>query len=386
MKKILMIALCLILALGLFGCKDNSTPDPDPNPGTENPGTPNDPDPVDTGLTYENIKIGLIYIGDASDNGYNYAHDKGRAYMQEELGLSDSQIIIKQNVPEDSACADAISELLEAGCNVIFGNSFGFQNYMAEAAEEHPDVFFCHATGVLNNDTNFANYFGRVYQPRYLAGIAAGMKTESGKIGYVGAFKNAEVNCGLNAFALGVQSVNPDAVITVKYTNSWYSPEEEKAAAEALLDLGCDVIAQHVDTTGPQVAAQERGKWGCGYNNDMTEFAPDAHLCAPVWNWGAIMKQLVEDAVNGTFTGGLHLGSMEIGTCILSPLTKNVAEGTQEKVDEMYAKIVSGEFDVFEGPLFDNQGNQVLEEGQRFSDEVIYSGMADMLLQGIVEG
>ena len=368
MKKWLVAALCVMLALSLVACGGDAG-----NGG----GT-------DGKLTKENVKIGLIYIGDPSDNGYNYAHEKGRLYMQEQLGLRDDQMIVKANVSEDSACADAINELIESGCNIIFANSFGFMDFMDDAAKEHPEVYFCHATGIKSNETNFCNYFGRVYQPRYLAGIAAGMRTETNKLGYVAAFSNSECNSGINAFTLGAQSVNPDIEVIVKYTNSWYDPTGERQAAEALLDQGCDVIAQHVDTTGPQVAAQERGKWGCGYNNDMTEFAPDAHLCAPVWNWGAIMTQLVEDALNGTFTGGIHLGSMAIGTCYLSPLSKNVAPGTEEKIKEAYDRIVdeNDEFDVFNGPIYDNEGNLQIAEGEKASDLLIAQQMT-WLVKGV---
>lgn len=387
MKKILALILCMTMALTVLACTPadgGETPPPSP-PADATPGGGEETPPAQglQAIAKEDLKIGLMYIGDASDGGYNFAHDKGRAYMQEQLGLANEQIVVKENVPEDNACAEAIAELLAEGCNVIFGNSFGFQTYMAEAAEANPTVYFCHATGLLDNGTNMCRYFGRIYQPRYLAGIAAGLKTTSNKIGYVGAFKNAEVNSGLNAFALGVQSVNPAAEVYVKYTQSWYDPAAETAAAEALLDMGCDVIAQHVDTTGPQVAAQNRNVFGVGYNNDMTEYAPDAHLCAPVWNWGGIMTTIVQSIMDGTFKGALTFGDMVDGTVALSPLTKNVAEGTAEKVEEVQQKIMDGSWDVFTGEIYDNQGNLV--PADTFTDEYIYAGMSEMLVQGIIE-
>ena len=399
MKKILALVLCLALAMSMIACSNGNTDagTTDPGSSTTDSGAATDAGTSDAGtatdagtaaeglqaIAKEDLKIGLMYIGDASDGGYNYAHDKGRAYMQETLGLSDDQIIIKENVAEDNACAEAITELLGAGCNVIFGNSFGFQTYMQEAAAENPSVYFCHATGLLDNGTNMCRYFGRIYQPRYLAGIAAGLKTTTKKIGYVGAFKNAEVNCGLNAFTLGVQSVCPDAEVIVKYTNSWYDPAGETAAADALLDMGCDIIAQHVDTTGPQTAAEARGAFGCGYNNDMTEYAPKAHLCAPVWNWGGIMTTIVQSIIDGNFKGELTFGDMVDGTCMLSPLTENCAEGTAEAVEAAKEKILSGEWDVFTGEIYDNQGNLIPED--TFTDEYLYSGMAELLVKGITE-
>lgn len=388
MKKILALVLCIAMAVTVLACTPadggETTPTPPPASGTPDGGDATPP-PAEgpQAIAKEDLKIGLIYVGDASDGGYNFAHDKGRAYMQEQLGLTNEQIIIKENITEDNACAEAITELLAQGCNVIFGNSFGFQTYMAEAAAANPSVYFCHATGQMDNGVNMCRYFGRIYQPRYLAGIAAGLKTTSNKIGYVGAFKNAEVNCGLNAFALGVQSVNPEAQVYVKYTQNWYDPAGETAAAEALLDMGCDIIAQHVDTTGPQVAAQNRGVFGVGYNNDMTEFAPDAHLCAPIWNWGGIMTTLVQSIIDGTFKGELTFGDMADGTVDLSPLTKNVAEGTQAKIDEVKQKILAGTWDVFTGEIYDNKGNLIPES--TFTDEYIYAGMSEMLVKGVNE-
>ncbi len=377
MKKLLALAICLAMVIGLTACTAAPAPAAEATEApaaeaTEAPAAA-EPEAPAAGIAKEDLKIGIILIGDSSDMGYNYAHAHGLEVTKQNLGLSDDQIIMKENIPEDSACADAINELIEAGCQLIFANSFGFGTYMAEAAEAHPEVFFAHATGPINNGTNMCNYFGRIYQPRYLAGIAAGLKTQSKKIGYVGAFSNAEVNQGLNAFTLGVQSVCPDAQVFVKYTNSWYDPTTEAAAANALLDMGCDIIAQHVDTTGPQVAAEARGAWGCGYNADMTEAAPNAHLCAPIWNWGGVMTKITQSVIDGTFEGKLTYGDMIDGTCDLSPLTANCAEGTQAKVDEVKQKFLDKTWDVFQDGVTLASGEQVA--GSTFTDDFIYSGM-----------
>lgn len=328
------------------------------------------------------LQIGVIMIGDTSDMGFNYSHLVGLQEMQKNLGIEDHQITILENVADDSTCADAISELISNGCNVIIGNSFGFQTYMYEAAAQHPEVLFCHYSGLLQNDTNFCRFNARNYQTRYLQGIAAAMRSESGKIGFVGAFKNAEVNVSLNAYALGAQSVNPDVTVYVKYTNSWYDPDGETAAANALIDLGCDVICQYVNTTGPQTAAQERGVWGLGSDYDMTEFAPDAHLFAACMNWGAIYTKLVSTIVNGEFHGGLIYGDVADGTLYLTPFSKNVADGTQEAVQAAMDKMVSGEWDVFQLDVYDVDGNLV--PAATFTDDYLYSGMTDLLVKGVV--
>ena len=225
------------------------------------------------------FKVGVIHIGDPADGaGYSYAHDQGIVKMQKELGLTDDQIVRKINVSDGDAVATrtALEECVNEGCKIIFGTSWGYMDTMEQMAEEYPDVVFSHGTGYKSNGKNFNNYFGRIYQARYLSGIAAGLKTKSNKIGYVAAMDvtNSEVTGGINAFAMGVESVNPNAKVYVKVTNSWFSPDLEKQAAEALLDGGCDVIAQHCDTTAPQLAAQARGVWGVGYDKRRSQSSP----------------------------------------------------------------------------------------------------------------
>ena len=321
----------------------------------------------------DDLKVGFIYIGDVGDKGYTYAHHQGTLYMQEALGLRDDQIIIKTNIPEDAACENAIRECIQQGCQIIFGTSFGFMDYMEELAEEFPDIIFSHCSGYKSNDTNFNNYFGRIYQARFLTGLAAGLKTQSNKIGYVAAYSLPEVDGGLDAYALGIKTANPEAQVYVKYTQTWYDPTVERQAAEALLDLGCDVIGQHQDTPMPQIAAQERGVWSTGYNADMTEDAPLAHLTAPIWNWGIYVKDAVQAVIDGTWTPEISFMGMQEGLVDISPLSDNVAPGTAELIEEYRAKILSGEFDVFEGEIMDNAGNVVVPAGTRLDAAAITS-------------
>ncbi len=335
-------------------------------------------------IAKEDLKVGMVLIG-SQDDGFSGAHYMGLEGMKAELGLEDSQVLYKFTVPETAECDAALRELVDAGCQIIFGNSWGFMNYMEEIAEEYPEVIFSHCSGYKNNGVNFNNYFGRIYQARYLSGIAAGLKTSSNLIGYVAAWAdNAEVNGGINAFALGVQSVNPDAVVYVKYISSWFDPTLEKQTAVALLDLGCDVIAQHVDTSMPQVAAQEAGKFGVGYNTDMTPAAPAAHLTAPIWHWASVYTAQVKDLMEGTWQPVNYFLGLQEGMVDISPLSGNVAEGTAERIEEARALILSGEWDVFTGPLYDNQGVQVLAEGETLQDADITGGlMTSLLLKGV---
>ncbi|HSK69246.1 MAG TPA: BMP family ABC transporter substrate-binding protein [Candidatus Limnocylindria bacterium] len=330
------------------------------------------------------IKVGMVLIG-SKDDGFSGAHFNGLEAAKAQLGLRDDQVLYKFNVPETAECDAALRELVDAGCSIIFGNSWGFMNFMEEVAEEYPEVIFSHCSGYKNNGVNFNNYFGRIYQARYLAGIAAGLKTSTNKIGYVAAWAdNAEVNGGINAYALGIQSVNPDAVVYVKYISSWYDPTLEKQAAVALLSQGCDVIGQHVDTSMPQVAAQEAGVFGNGYNTDMTPDAPDAHLTAPIWHWSSVYAAQIQDVIAGTWLPVNYFLGLQEGMVDISPLSKNVAEGTAEAVEEARARILSGEWDVFTGPLFSNKGEQVLADGEAFADADITGGvMTTLLVKGV---
>ncbi len=330
----------------------------------------------------ESLKVGFIYIGDVVDKGYTYAHHQGTLAMKEALGLTDDQVIIKTNIPEDSACEAAVRELVDAGCQIIFGNSFGYMDIFEEMSQEYPNVIFSHCSGYKSNDVNYNNYFGAIYQARYLTGIAAGLKTKTNKIGYVAAFSLPEVDGGCNAFALGVQSVNPDAVVYIKYNNSWYDPTLERQTAEALLDAGCDVIAQHCDTAMPQLAAQERGVWGVGYNSDMSVDAPDAVLTAPVWNWGAVVTFEVKEVIEGTWKPENIFMDMADGLVDIAPLTKNVADGTAEAIEAAKAKIMAREFDVFEGPIYDNAGELRVKEGEKL-DRAYIAGSIDWLVKGV---
>ncbi|MCL2866193.1 MAG: BMP family ABC transporter substrate-binding protein, partial [Clostridia bacterium] len=287
------------------------------------------------------ILVGAVFIGSA-DDGFTGAHYNGMEGMRVALGLAENQVLYKFDVPENAECDNALRELVAAGCHIIFGNSWGFMNFMEEIAEEYPDVIFSHCSGYKNNGVNFNNYFGRIYQARYLAGIAAGLKTQSNQLGYVAAFAgNAEVAGGLNAFTLGAQSVNPDAVLHVKYINSWGDPTLEKQTAEALLALGCDVIAQHCDSVMPQVAAEQAGKFGCGYNRDMTAEAPKAHLTAPIWNWDVFYTLEVNDVIEGVWECVNYFPGLAEGFVDISPLSANCAEGTEEAVLAARVKIVS---------------------------------------------
>ncbi len=329
----------------------------------------------------EDLKVGVIHIGDPADgSGYSYAHDLGIVEMQKELGLEDNQIIRKNNIPDadPTKTEQAMRECIEEGCQVIYATSFNYMDTCEALAEEYPDVIFSHGTGYKSNDTNFNNYFGRIYQARYLSGIVAGMKTETNKIGYVAAMgsENSEVTGGADAFAIGVAEVNPDAQVYVKVTNSWLSPTEETNAAKALIAEGCDVIGQHCDTPNPQTEAEAAGVWGVGYNSDMQKDAPGATLTSVIWNWGKYYTEATKKVIDGTWTAENYFGGMKEGLVDIAPLNEDlVAPGTQEKVDEARKRIVEDGFNVFDGVLETNDGKTVGEDGKTLDDATITGGI-----------
>ncbi len=331
------------------------------------------------GIAKEDIKVGVLYISDpAEGSGYSYTHDLGIQGMQENLGLSSYQIVRKIVDDSDAQATEAsIRECIDEGCNVIFSTSWGYMETTAAMAEEYPDIYFSHGTGYMSNGKNFNNYFGRIYQARYLSGIVAGMNTKSNLIGYVAAqdSSNSEVTGGIDAFAIGVASVNPDAKINVIITNSWYDPEKEEAASRQLLDMGCDVMAQHCDTAYPQTLAQERGVYGIGYNSDMSKETPDSCLTSVIWNWSAYYTSAVKSIIDGSWDGSNYYGGMAEGLVGITNLASFAAEGTQEKVDEATAAILSGQSNVFDGVMTTNTGETIGQEGSTLDDATITGGI-----------
>ena len=342
MKKTLALLLALVMMLSLAACGG-------------------DPE------TKDEFKVGAIYINSKSDTaGYTFAHHNGITTAMKSLGMdTDKQLVIVDNVPEDKqAVLDAVDTLVSNGADIIFGISFGYIDALEEASKEYTDVIFSHGTGYKANETNFNNYFGRIYQARYLAGIAAGLKsleTGNNNVGYVAAHTTdyAETASGINGFALGVQAVNPNAKIYVKNLNSWADEINEKAYAEELINsFGCGVISQHCDSAQPQIAAQNGKVFGCGYNSDMTADAPKAHLTAAIWNWNVYYATAIKaaQACEGDASkfvekmgGNAYYGGLKEGFVDVSPLTENCAKGTKEAIEAVKKLMVDGEWDVFTG-------------------------------------
>ncbi len=322
------------------------------------------------------VKAAFIYVSPVGDAGWTLAHDNARQVIDE---LPYVETAYTEAVPEGAEAERTINQYVREGYNLIFTTSFGYMDPTINVASANPDVTFMHCSGFKTAD-NVGTYFGRMYQPRYLTGMIAGKMSKSNVLGYVAAHPIPEVIRGLNAFALGARSVNPDVKVHVVWTQTWYDPAKEREAAESLLDVGADVIAQHQDTPAPQQAAEKRGHYSLGYNSDMSSFAPAAHLTAPIWNWDVVYSDVVEQVHNGTWSSSEYWGGLAEGVVDLAPYSDLVPQDVRDLVAAKRAEIVSGSWDVFTGPISNQDGDLWVPEGEVMSD-------GDMLgMTALVEG
>lgn len=341
------LLLTLALALALTACQ----------PAADEPA-------VDA--TDEPFRIAFVYVAPVGDLGWTWSHDQGRLAVEQEFG-DRVQTAFIENVAEGPEAERVIRDFAQRDFDLIITTSFGFMDPTLEVAQEFTDTWFVHVSGYRTAD-NVSTIFGRMYQPRYLSGMAAGAATDSNIIGYVAAFPIPEVVRGINAFTLGVREVNPDAEVRVVWTNTWYGPPEEKEAATALLAVGADVIAQHQDTTEPQKAAADEGHVSISYNSSMLEFVGDTVLTGPVWNWGVKYVDIVNQVMAGTYNTESYWGGMDDGIVGLAPYSDRVADDIRQRIAERQQLILSGEWDVFCGPVIGANGNLVVEEGKCLTD------------------
>lgn len=368
MKKAIALVLAIVLVVACFaacgGNKDNDSTTT-PVDGSSNAAT----------LDVSKIKFGLICLHDENstyDNNFILAIKDA----QKALGLKDDQVLIKKNIPEDDSCYNAAAELVEQGCNIIFADSFGHESFMIQAAKEFKDVQFCHATGTQAKQVklaNFHNAFASIYEGRYLAGVAAGMKLnemiESGKItkdnakiGYVGAFNYAEVVSGLTSFFLGARSVCENATMKVTYTNSWFDIALEREAALNLINDGCVLISQHADSEGAPKACEEKGVPNVAYNINTISMGPNTAIISSKINWAPYYKLVIEAVAKGEAIPTDWCGTIATGSVELTELNEKVAaSGTQAKLDEVKAQLEKGEIKVFDTKNFTVDGKALTE-------------------------
>ncbi len=326
------------------------------------------------------FKAAWIYVGPHNDGGWSQAHDQGRLAVQKALG-SKVQTTYKENVPEGPQTAQVIDQLVRDGNKIIFATSFGYQPAMDAASKKYPDVKFEMATGYITHK-NMAVYYGAGEDAIYLSGIAAGAATKAGVVGYIVPFAIPEVIRHTNAFTLGVQKAHPGAKVKIVWTNAWVDPAKEKKAAEALHAAGADVIGQNVDTpTAGQYAESAKVPW-VGYDSNAQKFAPKSWLTAAVYNWGPYYVRRTAAAMNGTWKTGTYYGSMKDGFTLLAPYGSGVSAATKKLIAKQRALIVSGKWNEFVGPIYDQKGKLRIKPGQRPS----YGDLMSMnyLVKGVI--
>ena len=313
------------------------------------------------------IVAGFIYVTPVGDAGWSWAHEQGRRYAERQTRAT---TLFAERIAETEAefRPVAVDFIENEGADIIFGTAFGYMDVMEELAREYPDVVFEHASGFKHNDTNFGNYFGRIYQPRYLSGIAAGAMTKSDRIGYVAAFPIPEVIRGINAFTLGVRRFNPDAEVHVHWTFTWFDQNLEAEATAALLEDGADVIAMHQESTAAGLEAQESGARWISYHHDMSAFAPDAYVTAPAWNWGPYYESVINAVAEGTYTPGAYWGGMEDDVVRLAPLADDVPGVAAAMIAVIANLLRQGTWDVFTGEIRNQDGNVVVPQGETLDD------------------
>ena len=375
-KKALSIILTAVMAVGMMtGCGAQASDGSSSADGN--------------GAADSDFKVGIMYIGDENE-GYTAAHMAGIDGMMENLGLDDSQVIEKTNIPEDESAYDAAVDLAEQGCDIIFANSFGQESYVIQAATEYPDIQFCHATGYQAASSglpNMHNYFTNIYESRYVSGVVAGLKLnemidngtiteDKCKVGYVGAYPYAEVISGFTSFFLGIRSVCPSATMEVKYTNSWADMSAEAEVANALIADGCVLISQHADTTGAPSACEAAGVPCVGYNVSMISVAPNTALTSASIDWSVYYTYAVKCAMDGEEIETDWCRGFAEGADKLTELNdKVVAEGTAEKVKEVEDKIIDGSLHVFDTSTFTVGGKSLedaIAEGGEYADYADY--------------
>ena len=345
------------------------------------------------------IKVGLICIGDENDQGYTYNFIRGRDEATEILAKEGINIewLTIYNIGEDSSCIDANIEAAEEGCQIIINNSYGFEPFMLEVVDDYPEIEFISCTNcasVFDGRDNTHNAFANIFEGRYIAGVVAGMKLqqmvdegtikpEEAVIGYVGAFPFAEVVSGYTSYFLGARSVCPSVTMKVMYVSSWSDATAESDAALALIDQGCVLISQHSDNTTPATAAQSRGVFHTGYNNDMTGIAPEASLIGTRIDWGIYFSEAIRAYANGEEIPQDWCAGMADGAVVMTPLNEAIAApGTAEKVAEVEAALADGSLQVFDTSTFTVGGEELthafaLDTDGDFtpdSEEAVYDG------------
>ena len=389
MKKIVALLMALCMVFAMCACGQSAAPAATEAPAADAAATEA---PAADATAASDMQVGFIFLHDENST-YDLNFMNGAKEACANLGLSDDQVIFRTNIPEGQECYDAAAELADAGCNVIFADSFGHEDFMIQAAKEFPEVQFCHATGTKAHTEGLANYhnaFASIYEGRYLAGVAAGLKLnemiangefaeDEAKIGYVGAFTYAEVVSGYTSFFLGARSVCPTATMEVTFTGSWYDETAEKEAANKLIGNGCKLISQHADSMGAPTACETAGVPNVSYNGSTEAACPNTFIVSSRINWAPYYEYAINAVMNGETIDADWTGTLATGSVVLTDINTAVAaEGTAEAIADATAKLESGELQVFDCSAFTVSGDNVTDAMTVDADGHVTSYLADV--------
>ena len=316
----------------------------------------------------DKLKVGFIYVGPIGDHGWTYQHDQGRLAIEEAFGDKVETVYV-ESVPEGPDAERAITRLARDGAGIIFTTSFGFMDPTIKVAKNFPDVKFEHGTGYKRAD-NVTTYSARFYEGRYVIGQIAARMSKSGVAGYIASFPIPEVVRGINSFMLGAQSINPDFKVKVVWVSTWFDPGKEADAAKVLIGQGADIITQHTDSTAPLQIAAEQGVVGFGQASDMIKFAPKSQLTSIIDDWAPYYVRRVQAVMDGTWKSEDTWDGMGPGMVAMAPYT-NLPDDITAMAQETQAKITSGEFHPFTGPIDKQDGSMAIGEGEVLDDGVL---------------
>jgi len=382
MKKFLALILALVMALSLVACG-------------------NDAPPADDGAADDGaapaVKVGFICLHDENST-YDKNFIDGAMEAIANLGLTEADYILKTNIPEGQECYDTAMDLVDDGCNIIFANSFGHEPFMLQAAQECPDVEFCHSTGTLAHTAGVANYhnaFASIYEGRFLAGVAAGMKlnamieageitADQAKMGYVGAFTYAEVVSGYSSFYLGAKYVCPSVTMDVTFTGSWYDEALEKEGAQKLIDGDCVLISQHADSLGAPTACENAGVPNVSYNGSTQAAGPNTYIISSRINWAPYYEYAINAVKNGQAIDADWTGTLATKSVLLSDVNESVAAaGTAEKLAEVQAQLEAGTLHVYDCSTFTVKGENLTSYMADVDTDADYTPDTEVIENGV---
>ncbi|HBF38105.1 MAG TPA: BMP family ABC transporter substrate-binding protein [Firmicutes bacterium] len=324
------------------------------------------------------FKVAFMYVGPVGDAGWTFSHDLGRKYLAKTLPNVETTFV--ESVPEGADAERVLADLAEKGNKVIFATSYGYMDPVIKVAARYPNVVFMHCSG-YKTAKNAGTYMDRDYEGRYLGGVAAAKYIKSNLVGYVAAYPTPEVVRCINAFTLGAQSINPQVKVKVVWTNTWYDPAAEKAAAMSLINAGAGFITMNQDTPAATQAAEEKGLYAVSNDSDMRAFAPKAIITGQVGNWGPYYVKLVKSVMNKTWKSSQYWGGLKDGMVGLSPYGSMVTPDVKNLVEKKKAALMKDDWAVFAGPIKDQSGNIKVKAGQKMTDQEMAS--FNWFVQGI---